>query len=323
MNLARLYLGAVALALACGLSAPAMAEVELKPTSDWRLREYDDKCRMSRRFGAGDDRMTLWIDQGNPQQTYNLTLIGRGVRYPYGPNLTVQFAPEPEYTRTFISAKSSKGRPVLSLFGARLTPTRQELELMREENGIKNGDKNGGGSTDDGEEAVDLVNAALSAERSERLSAQRIDAITQLRLGRAVVEPLTLKTGSMAAPLAQLQECATRLSQTIAANTMESVAAGTPVQPTETDRWIPIIQENYPYQMLRAEQEARLQISVTIDKKGRPSFCEVTSTLGLTAFNDTVCLLMLKHASFSPGRNTAGEPIVSRYSTAVTFSLNR
>lgn len=301
--------------ISLSLATPAKADdVTLEPSSDWRLREYDDKCRMSRRFGAEKQATTLWIDQGSPRQSYNVTLIGRPVRHPYGPNLTVQFAPEPEYTRNYIKAKSSKGRPVLTLFGARLTPTAQELELMRRERG-EDGPKNG-------DETVDLGSAGTGAS-GDYVPLERVRAITQLRLGRAVVEPLVLNTGSMAEPLVRLQECAKRLSEKIATDTMASVVAGTQVQPTETDRWIPIIQKSYPRQMIRAEQEARLQISVTIDKKGRPSFCEVTSTLGLTAFNDTVCLLMLKHASFSPGRNTDGEPIVSRYSTAVTFKLNR
>ncbi|MEM7690034.1 MAG: energy transducer TonB [Pseudomonadota bacterium] len=297
------------------LSGAARADdVVLEPSSDWRLREYDDKCRMSRRFGADKQATTLWIDQGSPRQSYNVTLIGRPVRHPYGPNLTVQFAPEPQYTRNYVKAKSSKGRPVLTLFGARLTPTEQELELMRREAGEDEPQR--------GDETVDL-DAASAGSAGDAVPLDRVGAITQLRLGRAVVEPLTLNTGSLGDPLTQLQDCAKRLSEKIAVDTMASVVAGTQVQPTQTERWIPIIQKSYPRQMLRAEQEARLQISVTVDKTGQPSFCEVTSTLGLTAFNDTVCLLMLKHASFSPGRNTDGEPIVSRYSTAVSFVLKR
>ena len=61
---------------AIGFSAPLQAETVLEPSSDWRLREYEDKCRLSRNFGEGEQAVSLWLDQGGAQQTFNLTLIG-------------------------------------------------------------------------------------------------------------------------------------------------------------------------------------------------------------------------------------------------------
>jgi hypothetical protein len=44
---------------------------------------------------------------------------------------------------------------------------------------------------------------------------------------------------------------------------------------------------------------------------------------GLTSFNDTACLLLLRHATFEPARNAAGEALVARYRLRMTFKLNK
>lgn len=283
--------------------------IVLEPSSDWKLREYDDKCRTSRRFGSGEDRVTLWIDQGGETPSYNLTAIGRPLRNPYGPALTVQFSPEPEYTRYYIAAKSSKGRPVISLFGARMTPTSHEIDEMADR-GKKRGD-----------EDVDLADAEIVAI-VEGITAERIAAITDLKLGRALMDPLTLQTGPLTEPLAQLQSCAARLVEKLFDNTAKASESGTGVTTKNVEKWAAIIQQNYPKNLIRAGEEARLGVRLTINTAGRPTYCEITGIVGLTAFNDTVCLLLLKHAEFNPARDSDGEPIVARYATRVTFRLN-
>ena len=297
------------LSAALPTAASADEGLTLKPAADWRLREYDDKCRVSRRFGSGDDSVTLWIDQGGETPTYNLTAIGRPLRNPFGASLTVQFSPEPEYTRYYIAAKSSKDRPVITLFGARLTPTAREIEEMANR------------GKERGEEEVDLADAQIVAI-DEGMTAERIAAITDLKLGRALMEPLTLQTGALTEPFAQLQQCTKKLVENLYKNTAEAVEAGTGVREKNVEKWASIIQQNYPQTLVRAGEEARLGVRLTINKVGRPTYCEVTGIVGLTAFNDTACLLLLKHAEFYPARGGDGEPIVARYSTRITFVLN-
>ncbi len=277
----------------------------LKPSSDWKLKKYEDKCRMRRNFGVGDDSVSLWIDQGSPIQSYNLTLMGRPLRHPYGTDLTVQFAPEPEYTRQYIKLKSSKDRPVIVLFGARLTPIWADRET--EDQAGKQSD----------EDHVDLAAGEMGGSPTNA-SPEEIAAITELRLARALINPVTLKTGSMADPLTRLQDCAIALHEEIYNNTR----LGSPPNPIETDRWIPLIQESYPSQLLHANQEGRIELIVTIGTDGRPVFCEAEVLGGQSVFNDTVCLIIMKHALFEPGKNAQGEAVVSRYTTKVTFIID-
>lgn len=298
----RYIVAVLGLAAACLPSAPAhAAELVLSPSSEWTLKEYDDKCRMIRTFGAGEDAVTLWLDQGSPTPTFNVTLLGKPLRNPYGPNISVRFTPEPEYSRNYLYSESSKGRPVVTLFGVLLTPNASERALL--------------GLPPETQPA-----ASPSAPRSDpgALTTTRAAGITDIQIGRALARPLRLASGALDAPLAQLQACAERLERQIGVN---SALAATPPRPVNQSAWVARVQQGYPHYLARAGEEAVLDIRLTISTSGKPSFCEVQSVEGLTSFNDTACLLMLRYATFEPARNTAGEPLVARYRTRMTFKL--
>lgn len=291
-------------AVAAALPAPAQAaELALAPASDWTLKEYDDKCRVTRIFGTGEDAVTLWLDQGGLTPTFNVTLLGRPLRHPFGPNLSVRFAPEPEYSRNYLYAESSKGRPVVTLFGVRLTPNSAERALL-------------------GLPPEAAPDASISGPRSDpaAVAAARAAAVTEIHFGRALVQPLRLESGALDAPIAQLQACAERLDRQIGVN---SALAATPPRPVEEARWAAEVRKGYPAYLARAEQEARLDVRLTIAASGKPSFCEVQEVEGVTSFNDTACLLLLRHATFEPARNAAGEALVARYRLRMTFKLNK
>lgn len=291
------------LTAACLFAHPAQAaELSLAPSSDWVLREYDDKCRVTRTFGAGDDAVTLWLDQGSLAPSFNVTLLGRPLRHPYGPNLSVRFAPEPEYSRNYLYAESSKGRPVVTLFGVRLAPNAAERALL----GLPP------------EEVSPASAMTPHSDPAAKVIAQAA-AITDIRFGRALMQPLRLETSALDGPLALLQACAERLERQIGVNTALATMGPRPV---DQARWAAEVQKGYPAYLARAEEEAKVDVRLTIATTGKATFCEVVDVDGLTSFNDTACLLLLKHALFEPARNTAGEAVVARYRTRITFKLN-
>jgi TonB family protein len=293
------------LAAACLFAQPAhAAELALAPSSDWALREYDDKCRVIRMFGTGEDAVTLWLDQGSLTPSFNVTLLGRPLRNPYGPNISVRFAPEPEYSRNYLYAESSKGRPVVTLFGVRLTPNAAERALL--------------GLPPEDAQPASAIAIAPRSDPAAIVIAQAT-AITDIRFGRALAQPLRLETSALDAPLAMLQACAERLERQIGVNT--ALATSGP-RPVDQARWAAEVQKGYPAYLARAEEEAKVDVRLTITTTGKPTFCEVVDVDGLTSFNDTACLLLLKHAMFEPARNSKGEPVVARYRTRITFKLN-
>lgn len=292
------------LAAAALLPAPAQADdLTLAPAGDWALREYDDKCRITRNFGTGEDAVTLWLDQGSMAPTFNVTLLGRPLRHPYGPNLSLQFAPEPEYSRNFLYAESSKGRPVVTLFSVRLTPNAAERALL--------------GLPERPAPAPTNATAPVSdpAAQAMTLAAD----VTEIRIGRALVQPLVLASGALDQPLGLLQDCAARLERQLGVNT---AFATTPARAVDQAAWAAEVQKGYPSYLARAGEEAVLDMTLTIAANGRATFCEVREVEGLTSFNDTACLLLLKHARFEPARSPAGDALVSRYRMRMTFKLN-
>lgn len=295
------------------LSAAGTASAEplrLEPSSDWQLREYDDKCRMIRDFGEGEDALTLWIDKGGPGPGVNITLIGRPVRSPYGAYIRVGFAPGEQVERNFITAKSSIGRPVLGLFGV------QPVSLLADSEAATA--KPAGEEKD---ESVDLAAAVASEYVDEATLRKRYAAIEALELAGGVIDPVTLELDRMLPMMQELMDCTRELTQRLAKDL--SAEGGTPVRTVDEAIWAAKIQENYPAHLVRAEQQGTVAVRLTVNKEGNPTFCEVTGNSGPVSFNDTACLQLLRHARFSPATDAAGNPVASFYSTRITYRLNQ
>lgn len=294
-----------------GTAGAASAEpLRLKPSTGWQLREYDDKCRITRTFGKGENALTLWVDKGGPGPGVNLTLIGRPVRSPYGATIRVGFAPGEPVDRNFITATSSQGRPVLGMFGVQ--PVSQVADL---------GPDAATPPQTGGEESVDLTLGTAAGYVSNDAYKQRLAAITALELSGAVIDPIVLELDE-ALPMADdLWNCSKALSERLAQNF--GALGGKGVQPVDIAIWAQKIQENYPAHLLRAEQQGTVAVRLTITKDGKPTFCEVTGYSGPASFNDTACLQLLRHAKFAPATDAAGNPVASFYSTRITYRLNK
>lgn len=295
--------------LACP-GAPAMAALELEPTSDWRLREYDDKCRVSRTFGEGEDAVTLWIDQGGPGRYYNITAIGQPFRSPYGPRIGIGFAPGEIQRRGFTANTSSSGRPVISLFGVQIVSFDEDPS-----------------AGDTGQAALDdALNAAMLPERETAASeviAQRFDAVESLELSGAVIEKMSLRTGSMLTVATQLLGCTSAMLKK-RAETKEISTGQTQASRPEGERiWAQQIRADYPSYLMQENAEGSVGVRVAVSPEGRATFCEVTAFVGDAGFNDAACLAMIRYARFSPARGREGEPAWGTFATRITYLINR
>ena len=295
---------------ALGFASPALAEpLRLQPTSPWELREYDDKCRMIRTFGEGEDELTLWVDKGGPGPGVNITLIGRPVRSPYGAYVRVAFAPGEAVERNFITATSSKGRPVLGLFGV------QMVSLLADR-------PEAPAAADTAEETVALGDSELAAYADEDTIKRRYGQITALEMSGGVINPITLELDRVLPMANELMACTNALTKRLAQDFAAAGGMGKGPQAVDAPVWAAKIQENYPTHLARTEQQGSVAVRLTIDKAGKPTFCEVTAYSGPAAFNETACLQLLRHAKFTPATDGAGNPVASFYSTRITYRLN-
>lgn len=295
----------------CGTANSASAApIRLEPTSGWELREFDDKCRMIRNFGTGDNALTLWIDKGGPGPGLNLTLIGRPVRSPYGAYMRVGFAPGLPVDRNFITASSSKGRPVLGLFGVQPVSLLAEPAL-----------ENAAAATQD-EESVDLLQSAAAEYASDDLLKKRYAAITALELSGAVIDPIALELDRVLPMADDLFKCAAALSLRLSRDPAAEGGSAKGVRTVDEAIWAQKVQENYPRHLWQSEQQGTVAVRLTVNKEGRATFCEVTGFSGPASFNETACLELLRHARFSPATDADGKPVASFYSTRITYLLN-
>ncbi|MEP0189451.1 MAG: energy transducer TonB [Erythrobacter sp.] len=276
---------AVAVLTALPFSAQAQS-LQLEPTSEWNLREYEDKCRVSRVFGVGENAVTLWLDQGGSRQNYNLTLIGEPLGNPYGPAIRIKPGDEEEIVRSYIKAKSSKGRPVLRMYG--LTLVQPKLER---------------------EDDADRPDVSISEARAA--------AIQTLRLREAIRLPLQLQLGAMGPQFAFLQECGARLERTLTSRSRALTGEAQPPSPLNGDKWLSA--QDWPAYLRRAKMEGTVTFRLTVGKNGKPSACSILRSNKPQLFDDAVCLALLKRAKFEPARDGEGEPVASYYLTSVTF----
>jgi TonB family protein len=266
-------------------TAPAQAEPTVfTPNSDWQLRSYDDKCRMIRTFGAGEDELTLWVDKGGPGPGVNLTLIGDAVRNPRSPALRVGFRPGELDERSFTTGTSSKGRPVLGLAG--------------------------------------VQPYAHAGDEAQREAAdQRYAAINALELAGAVFVPIKLELDGFQPMMLELLSCTDALTERLTRNSAAASGNSRPTKAKDEASWAQKIQANYPVHLLREGEQGTVGVRLTINKEGRPTFCEVTMYSGPASFNDTACLQLIRHAQFSPATDETGSPVASFYSLRVTYKI--
>ena len=305
--LAALYLGA-------SPHAALAKTLTLEPSSDWRLREYDDKCRMSRTFGAGGDRLTVWVDKGGPGPSFNITLIGRPVRSPYGPTVGLTFSPGEEVRRNYIESQSSKGRPAMAMFGVQPVSLEPERDIASD-----------AGAKDRGEgETVDLSQANVSDVISVETLKARYATVTAMNLKSGVIDPISLKMDDLLEMAEPLFDCSQKLAIRLEGRTPEGgYAIGTPSTPRDMETWAEKISANYPLHLLREGEEGLVGVRLTVNKSGRATFCEVVRYSGPASFNDTACLQLLRHALFNPALDAEGNPRASFYKTTVRYVINK
>lgn len=307
MTTKRLTLAAAATATLLP-AQPLLAKIEPEPISDWALREYDDKCRIAREFGTDENAVTLWVDKGGPGPSVNLTFIGKPLRDPVGPLVRFAFVPDEPVERNYIKVTSSTGRPVVALFG------------VRPMDALPVGDKPMGASTAAPMtgEAVDLAEAkSTEEETTDAIVPESVAALEAIELAGAIRERVTLDLAGFESAMAQLLDCTERLTARLNAPGQ----GGSPAVPREQQGWVQNILMNYPAHLLRREEEGTVSVRLTINGKGRASFCEVIDYSGPASFNETACLQLLKHARFHPSTGEDGEPRADFWTTRVTYSI--
>jgi len=289
----------LAVALVSSGSAKERAVRQLAPSTQWVVDYANDSCSLGRGFGVGDQKVTLFFDQYEPGDTFNLTFVGKPVYVEMGsPKATIQFGPnEIPADETAVSA-TTKNTPAIILQGnQRLGPLTDAEKAARKRIG-------------EGEPPVALPPIGPAREK----------AATWLRLGKVLPFDLLLETGPMDAPLAALRECSWDMVKSWGLDVEQQKHLSRKTFPTQpSSDWFS--DNDYPAGMLREGAQAIVNFRLLIDETGRVSSCKIQTSTRPKQFDDVVCGIVMKKAKFHPALDAGGKQVPSFWRQTVSFRI--
>ena len=79
--------------------------------------------------------------------------------------------------------------------------------------------------------------------------------------------------------------------------------------------------KDYPREARERREQGSVAFLMTVDKKGKPAACTVTSSSGSASLDAKTCELAMKRARFYPALDADGRPVESKYPMRTTWSL--
>lgn len=264
----------------------------LQPSSNWNLDYADDKCRLMRRFGEGENSVEFLLEQAGPEPFYTMALFGEPARGSNRETMRIQFGPSEEMSeRSFLSGKlKGKDTRFVIMHG---------IHLAAPPKGAKQGE---------------FVVVDIGPDREQ--------AITTLSLKHGVRHPLTLQLGSMGEPMAAMRTCIADLMEAIGPVEDDPNGKGKKANLTNIKKVARFIQERYPMRMIKKEQGGVVGVRLMVNREGKASACQITKSDRPAAFDDMVCFGLLKIAEFEPALGPDGEPRIGTYTTSVRYEVN-
>ncbi len=270
-------------------AAAADDELLLEPSDAWNIRYDEDKCRLLRSFGSGDDQTLLQIDQTGTEPFYTLALFGRPLDETRGTTMSIQFGPhEGASERSFLAGRlQDEDIPFIIMHGIHLAPVPSNMKIGTFV-------------------AVDI-------------GAAREAAIDRIVLDRGLHKRLVLHTGSLGEPLSAMRTCSQDLAKHLGLDSegqaslsrrAEVINAG------EVARRIP-----YPPEMIRRDTEGEVDFRVIVNEHGKATTCQIARSTRPAVFDDIVCHTIMRLAEFEPALDREGNPTASYYESRVRFEI--
>jgi hypothetical protein len=276
----------------------AKPPLHLKQTSPWNVDYADDRCRLMRKFGEGDEEVYAVFDRFGPGEQFRLTLAGKIFKTSLEKGkAAVMFGPaEEEQQLNFSSGSFGEFPAFLFDSQARLAPlTASEQAAI---------DKSGG------EAWIDLTPVGPAREA----------AIRNLTVNKPLRQALILETGSMRKPLEALGKCVDNLMTIWGIDVEKHKSLTQRVKPlTSPGKWV--VSQDYPAKMLSAGQPAIVEFRLSVGADGKPVSCHIQLTTRPKEFDAAVCGSLMKRARFKPALDADGKPLASYYRNTVRFAL--
>ena len=287
--------------IAWPMPVQAREVLRLKPSTQWFLDYAEDSCRLARKFGEGRQQVTLFLDQFEPGDHFQM-ILGGDVLQPKSKirpvELSLRFGPNEAADNIIADTGTMEEKRALIVSGLQRIVPHTEAEkaaLARAR-----------------EQGITLVDVPIGEAREA--------AANSIELGKGLRRSLVLETGPMDKAMAALRKCSW--------DTVKLWGLDVEQQKTLTRRarwknsptsWIS--GDDYPSAMARQGYEAIVNFRILIDPAGKPTSCNIQTSTRPKEFDDAVCRAAMRRARFMPALDARGQPAPSYWRGTVRFRL--
>ncbi len=299
LPMVRRFLSIIA-ALSPTVAGPAHAEgaPALAPSTDWTLDYDTDSCALRRTFGSGEDQAFLELRRFGPGPPLQAVVGSKRLNPVQNAGFRYRFNETGEWRRV--------GVPITAMFadgfkGLIFSPYLLEVP----------------GYHDDDSSVVperELYFRSAKFADDEMAAAANAHVLT---LSRGFNHELTLQLGSMAAPIAALNECVAELMTHWSIDVEAHRTLTRPALPTNLLQ-IPRMMD-YPPKMLRQSMPGLVNVRLDIDPAGLITGCHIQMPLSDPLFEKSSCADIQHALEFDPALDKDGKPIASYWVTRVVF----
>lgn len=288
-------------AAAASLLIGAAEPVRLQPASKWVLDYAEENCRLARKFGQGDQQVTVVLDQFEPDDYFRILLVGplARTRHQTGPaGGTLRFGPS-EAEAEFTAERGTLGKQdaLIILNAHRIAPLTKAEEKARD-------------------------SARRRGVRFDAtpLGSAREAAVTWFEIRKGLSRHLVLNTGPMSEPMEALRTCSWDTIRHWGLNVQQQKTLSRKVSlRTKPDSWLS--SSDYPASMLGAGYQGLVTVRMIVDANGNPTTCRVQRSTQPKEFDDVVCASVRRNARFEPALDAQGKPVPSYYVVTVRFEI--
>jgi TonB family protein len=282
-------------ALSCSLSAaPALAETQsLAPNGPWAVDFAEDKCRLVRMFGEGEDTHFLAFQQYWPANTAGLTVAGPQFRkFRSRARTDVRFfeAQSPFETKPFTGTVGEYGNGVIwSNIGL----------------GQAVPETNTTGET--GKPGLPMFDPALAKQVQ----------FLEVKQGGQVVR---LETGALDEAVAVLNQCTLDLLREWGLDPERHLTAQSAPRWLNEEALVRRIIANYPRDAAAQGEQGIMRMRVIVSAEGAVEECVILKATNTVRLDSPACEVM-QRAQFAPARDANGEPFRSLFATSITYVM--
>lgn len=285
---------------------PALAEVGqvvLAPASKWNIDYARDSCTLGRKFSYDDKHITLYVTRFEPEDKFELVLVGNIIKKPKSiALLTVQFGEhEGKQVHSYYVSKTKDGTNAL-IMASSLTIS-AETNLW---NQIFNQKKK---KVKD-EQPIEI----------KPITAEREKDVEYISFYENKDDIIKLQTGEMSEPFKALRACTDELISHWGINAelhKTKLQAVTPKN--DPAKWV--TPNDYPIHALLDGENAIIKFRLKINETGKAEECHIQQSIGDESFDKVVCDKVMSRAKFNPALDKDGNPMTSYYINKVRFQI--